>query len=419
MQQCDMLAGKRRGGAFLRLPIRPAFRHQERACAEVKVVKERNTYAKTVPVEEMFRYPEAVLVNDIVSPEDGILIVSRGRPLKNFARKAEIITGALRSWGVREIKLEFEAQVTVEEMTTLLDHIDPSVRQIDREVSGKVLDRLSGVHRALSGNDAKTFPREEIEDAGRMLSEEIHKSSQVLLSLGVAHDADEYTYVHSLNVGLLAGYLAKCVQRSRGLAYDITKTAVTTGLLHDIGKAKIPREILNKPERLTDEEFHLVKTHAELSFTLAKESGVEDSLVLSGVLSHHERWDGSGYPQGLKGEKIPLLARLVGVADVFDALTTKRVYKEPVSAKKALSIILANSGTGFDPGICNVLLSGVGIYPPSTVVELSDGTVGTVALTGDGNLLQPKVLVKESGGNCRIVDLQAAGLYIARCLDLS
>lgn len=381
-------------------------------------MKETNTYAKLVPVEHMFRYPEAMLVNDIVSPADGVLIVSKGRPLKHFARKAEIITGALRSWGVREIKLEFEAQVTIGEMTTLLDHIDPSVRQINREVSGKVVDSLARMHKGLSGNDTETFPREEIEDAGRLLSEEIHKSSQILLSLGVAHDADEYTYIHSLNVGLLAGYLAKCIQRSRGFSYDITKTAVTTGLFHDLGKTKIPREILNKPERLSEREYELVKTHSEVGFQLAKKSGVDDPLVLSGILSHHERWDGSGYPQGLQGEKIPLLARLVGVADVFDALTTKRAYKEPVSAKKALGIILANSGTGFDPEICSVLLAGVGIYPPSTVVELSDGTIGTVALTGEGNLLQPKILVKEGGGNCRIVDLQTSGLYIARCLEL-
>jgi len=148
---------------------------------------------------------------------------------------------------------------------------------------------------------------------------------------------------------------------------------------------------------------------------------VDDPDILLGIRHHHERWDGSGYPDGLKGKDIPLIARILAVADTFDAMTSDRSYKQAVSAKAAFNFVMSANETHFDPEVCKVLLSGMGIYPPGSVVELSDGTIGTVAASTEGNLLQPKIMVKEPDGTTRIIELHKEvhrKLFIKRALDV-
>ncbi|MCX6836172.1 MAG: HD-GYP domain-containing protein, partial [candidate division Zixibacteria bacterium] len=155
---------------------------------------------------------------------------------------------------------------------------------------------------------------------------------------------DKYTKGHSDRVAALALLLAK----ELGLRTHMVKTVVAAGLLHDIGKINVPDEILNKPGKLTNDEFNHIKKHPELGVTLlrAKEFPWDIKPL---ILHNHERIDGSGYPLGLKGEDIPLGARIICVADVFDALTSDRVYRKAFDTARALEIMNEESGKTFDP----------------------------------------------------------------------
>lgn len=129
-------------------------------------------------------------------------------------------------------------------------------------------------------------------------------------------------------------------------------------LLHDIGKIGIPEHILGKSGKLTDEEYEIIKSHPTLGHNMIKHiEHFHKNGVLDIVLYHHERYDGKGYPTGLKGDQIPLFARIVGIADTFDAMTTKRVYRDEFDIEYALNEIRKNRGTQFDPEIANVFLS--------------------------------------------------------------
>jgi HD-GYP domain-containing protein (c-di-GMP phosphodiesterase class II) len=124
-------------------------------------------------------------------------------------------------------------------------------------------------------------------------------------------------------------------------------------MLHDIGKIVIDDRILKKPDKLTDDEWIVMKTHTEVGYRIAKSTSELESIA-DYILSHHERWDGKGYPYGLKGESIPLLSRIIAVADAYDAMTNDRVYRKAMSIQEAVAQIKINSGTQFDPGITDV-----------------------------------------------------------------
>ncbi|WP_077211790.1 HD-GYP domain-containing protein [Bacillus dakarensis] len=165
---------------------------------------------------------------------------------------------------------------------------------------------------------------------------------------------DAYTMHHSENVATFSAAIAK----KMNLSNELCEIIHIGGLLHDIGKIGIPEEILNKPGKLTNEEYNIIKTHPTIGYDIVKhistfkENGIHDI-----VLYHHERYDGKGYPNGLKGEKIPLLSRIVAVADAFDAMSSMRVYRKELELDHILNEIRRNKGTQFDPHIVDVFLS--------------------------------------------------------------
>jgi HD-GYP domain-containing protein (c-di-GMP phosphodiesterase class II) len=126
--------------------------------------------------------------------------------------------------------------------------------------------------------------------------------------------------------------------------------------VHDIGKITIPDHILNKPGRLTSDEFEIIKKHSEAGYKIIKNITDSDQ-VSSGVLSHHERWDGNGYPQGLKGYDIPIYARIISVVDAYDAMTSNRVYQKMKSKEQAIAELIKCSGSQFDPMVVNAFIA--------------------------------------------------------------
>lgn len=163
---------------------------------------------------------------------------------------------------------------------------------------------------------------------------------------------DEYTNGHSIRVG----FYSKVIAENMGMSDDEVDNIYYIALLHDIGKIAIPDSILNKPGRLTAEEFAVMKSHTTRGAAILR--GISTiPHIIEGAKSHHEKYDGSGYPEGLSGENIPLVARIICCADCFDAMATKRVYKEPFSLDTILNEFKRCSGTQFDPNISNVVVS--------------------------------------------------------------
>lgn len=164
---------------------------------------------------------------------------------------------------------------------------------------------------------------------------------------------DPYTRHHSENVSKYAVKIAK----EMGLSADLCDVVRIGGLLHDIGKIGIPEQILKKKGKLTEEQYNIIKNHPHIGYKIINHiTNFSKNGVLDIVLYHHERYDGRGYPNGLKGKDIPLLARIIAVADTFDAMTSKRVYREKLDLNSALSEIQDSKGTQLDPEIVDVFL---------------------------------------------------------------
>ncbi|MED0757167.1 HD-GYP domain-containing protein [Aneurinibacillus thermoaerophilus] len=185
---------------------------------------------------------------------------------------------------------------------------------------------------------------------------------------------DHYAYAHSLNVTIYATAVGL------ELGYN-DKELLELGMgamLHDIGKLMVPREILYKPGKLTDQEFFQVKKHAEYGFEYLRHQQGIPLLSAHCAYQHHERMDGTGYPRGLKGDNIHKYARLLAVCDVFDALTANRVYRSAMLPHKAMEIIYTGSGTQFEKKVVEAFHKTVAIYPVGLAVTLSNGATGVV-----------------------------------------
>lgn len=217
------------------------------------------------------------------------------------------------------------------------------------------------------------------------ISRSIVSNSAALLTLVRLRSRDEYTYLHSVAVAVLMVGLAQQL----GLPEEQVRDAGIGGMLHDIGKMMVPLEILNKPGRLTPEEYETAKIHPAEGYALLRRVGTSQG-VLDAALHHHEKMDGSGYPRGLAGTDIPLMARMGAICDVYDALTSERSYKTPWSPPAALSSMSEWKGH-FDPQLLRTFIEMVGIYPAGTLVRLASGYVAIVMDQSDTSLLTPTV----------------------------
>ncbi|MDR2460772.1 MAG: HD-GYP domain-containing protein [Deltaproteobacteria bacterium] len=252
----------------------------------------------------------------------------------------------------------------------------------------KALDTSKAIIAACYMN--KRIEMNEVQENVEELVESVTRNQDALTALIKLRHFDDYTYTHCLNVSVLSISAGKAL----GLSQDDLKILGMGTMFHDLGKTRIPSYILNKPGKLTDEEFVIMKNHAALSQTIIEEQKLDvDEQVIQVARFHHERLDGSGYPDHLKGEEIPKLATICGLSDVYDALTSDRVYHKGKLPHDALKFIYSLRGTHFEPYWVDRFVQSVGIYPPGSIVELNSGHVAVVIEVDHSALLTPLIKI--------------------------
>jgi len=215
-----------------------------------------------------------------------------------------------------------------------------------------------------------------------------------------------YIYRHAMSVSIWS----VAIGRQLGLPRNQLSALAIGALLADVGKIDIPSTILEKPDHLTEAEFNQVKCHVTKGIEILNNSeGITDT-IRNIVLYHHERHQGQGYPEGLSGSDIPVFARIVGLADCFDAITSIRPYRRPLSSSEAIKKLYEWRDLEFQKELVEEFIQSIGIYPAGTLIELSDGSVAIVVATGRENRLRPRVMIvldkdKRPVSQVRIVDL--------------
>jgi HD-GYP domain-containing protein (c-di-GMP phosphodiesterase class II) len=203
--------------------------------------------------------------------------------------------------------------------------------------------------------------------------------NHMLKGLSTIRDYDDYTYTHSINVAILA----ICLGHALNLSKSSLETLGLSALFHDLGKIDVPKEILNKPGKLTETEFQVIKKHSLDSvrriIKLQTTHGRKGTIMLP-PFEHHLKIDLSGYPKTPRNKPISLFGKIIAISDVFDAITAHRIYRsEPISPDRALGMMLEQSGTGFDPILLKVFINMIGVYPVGTLLKLDNNEIGIVA----------------------------------------
>lgn len=245
--------------------------------------------------------------------------------------------------------------------------------------------------------------------------DDIMRNRDALYVMSELMGTDMYTFKHSTEVAILSILIAQ----KFGMAPDVIRKIGMGAMLHDIGKVNVPNDILNKPEKLTPEEFQIIKEHARQGYELLKDSYSISPMSRQIILLHHEKLDGSGYPLGLSEDGIPLHVRIVSMCDVFNALISERSYRHAKSIDDALEILRTMVVYELDATVYHSLVEVINIYPPGTFVELTDGRKGIVIRANKAVPTRPVVQIIENNVKKELLDLMGElTLFVKQQLDV-
>jgi len=341
--------------------------------------------------------------------------------------------GEIRALGVREVYIDTARGIdvidapTVDEvreqtdacMTRIAEEAHDDERRVDlaqeieraallhREANRIVRDMLVDVRLG------KQVEIEQVEPLVESMVDSIFRNQDALLPLVRLKEHDSYTFQHSVSVCALMVAFARGLGLNRAIIKDIGIGA----LLHDVGKARVPDAVLNKPAKLTEAEFAQMKSHVVQSILILQNTPGISQIALDVAGQHHERYDGTGYPNKLKGEEISLYGRMAAIVDVYDAISSDRVYHKGMSPTAALGRMLEWSKYHFDPTLVRAFVRSVGIYPTGTLVRLQSDRLGIVIEQHPDKLLQPRLNVIYQAAKRYYLEPEVIDLAWSGCQD--
>jgi putative nucleotidyltransferase with HDIG domain len=263
-----------------------------------------------------------------------------------------------------------------------------SAMQIHKEANQTIQQVMSDIRLG------RQSEMESIEPAIQGIVDSVFRNSGALIQLGGIRSKDQYTFAHSVSVSALLAAFARTMK----LNNDIIRQLSIGGMLHDIGKMRVPDAILNKPERLTESEFEEMRRHVQHAVDILEEVSWIAPISLQVTAQHHERYDGSGYPGGLKGDQISQFGQMATIVDVYDAITSARVYHQAMPPALAIRKIQEWSGQYFNEELVGHFVRSVGIFPLGTLVRLESGLLAVVVEHSGTSLLNPVVRVMYDTG---------------------
>lgn len=338
-------------------------------------------------------------------------LIARGTPLDEFlieGLKKRGLTGVYVQEGEEDPETEktMEAplpafvQKNIEKYTTK----DPAKVKLSESVKKRISE---GIQYLYNNSDSEQFTAT-TNKITTDLMKAIDDNAALAVDISVLKTSDEYTFKHSVDVATMSMIIAK----NQGLpAKDVYNIGIA-GLLHDMGKSKIPLEILNKPARLNDEEFAIMKQHSTLGYEILKEKKEFSDAISFAVLQHHEKMNGKGYPLGCTADKIVPYAKILSVTDVYDALVTERPYKKSLSQRTAVEIIMSMTEE-LDISAMKSFMESVILYPVNSNVTLSNGEEARVVKNSKNSVLRPTVIGLKTGKVYDLTDdLECANIVI-------
>lgn len=296
---------------------------------------------------------DEVLAKDVIGQDGEIFLKTGSKISRNQAKH-------LARYGVFMVYVEDERFSDISNIKDLAE-----VKKVTLEIMPNLF------------NDLLEGDKRNLKKSVNMIEElvgDIVNQNSININLYEVKIYDNYTYVHCVDTSVMSIYLGNCL----GLNHSEVKDLGISALFHDIGKIRIPNEIINKESGLTENEFELIKKHPIYGKEILEKSGLFSERIINGVLHHHERVDGKGYPYGLDRDKISDYGKIITVSDVFTAVSANRSYRKKFDPKEAYELILSGMGSRFDKKIIEKFKENFAIYPLGCCVRLSNGVEGYV-----------------------------------------
>ncbi|MBU3003435.1 HD-GYP domain-containing protein [Paraglaciecola arctica] len=326
---------------------------------------------KTFDIDEL---EEGMFVDSIAKQQGTFKITSRGRVNSKEAIKQ------LKNKGILSVVVDMSKQLKSEVVEPETPEQEPEAPveisfEEELEVATKLHTKGKQIQKTMLESISKKLPIDiAIPEAfTNNLVSSIDRNPNALMCMTKIREKDTYLLEHSLNVAILLANFGSHV----GLAEEQVQELALSGFLHDIGKIKIPDHILHKPGRLTDQEMTIMKDHVYYGTKVLIEMGIPESIVET-IGQHHERLDGYGYPDGLRGDEITQFGRMIAIVDTYDAITADRCYKVGMSSKKALQILVQDSPEKYDGELVKQFVQCIGIFPVGSLVKLNNEKIAMV-----------------------------------------
>ncbi|WP_156288511.1 HD-GYP domain-containing protein [Oceanobacillus salinisoli] len=333
--------------------------------------------------------PGTVLAQSIYN-ENGVILISKGMSLTSK------VINRLNSYGITYVYIEDELTSDIYVESIIPDRLRMEAARTIKDTFLEV--KKEGIMKKSFILDKKG---KDLLNVVQKLMDEIRHQEKSLSLLTDIFLTDNYIFQHSLNVTIYSLAIGVNLNLPNKKLMDIG----IGSLLHDVGKIFIDQEILQKPDKLTDEEFEVIKSHTEIGYKFLNSNFGISSVVAHCAYDHHERLDGSGYPRGLSGDQLHTYAKIIGVADVFDAVTSNRVYRDAMLPHEGLEILYGGAVHLFEKDIVEAFKKSIVVYPTGISVELSDGRKGVVVRQNKHLCDRPVIRILEEN------DVQVASPY--------